>query len=53
MGRDFDEFWRLSPAQVDFVLNANSEHKVRRGTASDMMRIAKAAQPRSGREGTG
>lgn len=38
----------MSPAQTIFILNAGSEHKVRKGSASDMVAIAEAAKPRGG-----
>ena len=54
LGRGFDEFWRLSPAQIDFVLMANSDQKSRRGTAKDLMGFAAAGNhPRTQEETTG
>lgn len=49
LGRPFSEFWRLSPAQIRYVLEANSEQKVRKGSVTDMMALAEAAKPRGGK----
>jgi hypothetical protein len=40
-----DEFWRLSPAQTVFILNAGAEHKVRKGGVTDMVAMAEATKP--------
>jgi hypothetical protein len=46
IGRDLDEFWRLSPGQVIAVLNAHTTPAKRRGSTSELLRLARAAKGR-------